>query len=197
MLKRSLSHLLIFTLLFGLNSCNTAPEPTTEDGTELSDLEKEEVTDVAVEAAKPELDGTYGIRVGDVIAENDKLRKDVLQTGEGDFEIYYFDADDGQPALYVVEDLNDPTLVGDVHVIREGATVPGAKGIIVGDTWGALRKAFPKIEVFGSEIEGMTNAYSGNLSFRLDTYNSEYELEHSDINDTTKIIEIAFAGERD
>jgi hypothetical protein len=187
---RNLSYCLACIFFLGLTGCNSTPEQVAE----ATEKTVEEVTETAVEAVKPEMDGTYGIRVGDVIADNEKLRKDVLQTGEGDFDIYYFDADDGQPAGYVMEDLQNPILVGDVYVIRKGATVPGAKGVKVGDSWGDLRAAFPEVEVHGSEIQSWTYAYVGEMSFKLEASNTEYELSHSDVSDSAKIQEIAYGG---
>lgn len=130
-----------------------------------------------------------GIQPGDKITDHQtSLQKDMLQTGEGDFEIYQILDQQGTSIGYLHPDANDEQLVGMIVI-----TSPEAKtedGLSVGMTLGDLRKKLTGYEIHGSEIEGYTAAYYGPFSYQLDSYNWEYDLDASKIADEVKIIEI-------
>lgn len=130
-----------------------------------------------------------GIKPGDNITDHEAhLKKDLLQTGEGDFEIYQILDQKSAPVGYLHPDPNDEQLVGMIVV-----TSPEAKtedGLSIGMTLGDLREKLTDYEIHGSEIEGYTAAYHGPFSYQLDSYNWEYDLDASKIADDVKIIEI-------
>lgn len=130
-----------------------------------------------------------GIQPGDKITDHQaKLKKDLLQTGEGDFEIFLINDPNGNPLGYLHPDPNDEQLVGMIVI-----TSPEAKtedGLSVGMTLGDLREKLTNYEIHGSEIEGYTAAYHGPFSYQLDSRNWEYDLDASTIGDEVKIIEI-------
>jgi hypothetical protein len=130
-----------------------------------------------------------GIQPGDKIMDHQtSIKKDMLQTGEGDFEIYQILDQQGVAVGYLHPDPNDEQLVGMIVV-----TSPEAKtedGLSVGMTLGDLREKLTGYEIHGSEIEGYTAAYHGPFSYQLDSRNWEYDLDASTIADEVKIIEI-------
>ncbi len=130
-----------------------------------------------------------GIQVGDLIANHKAyIQKTKLKTGEGTFDVYEIKDFENNPAGYLVPDPKNKLLVGDITVKTPKAET--AKGIKVGGTFQDLLKAFPNIEVHGSEIEGQTHANANNISYRLDMPNFTYDVDKAKIPPTTKITEI-------
>jgi hypothetical protein len=130
-----------------------------------------------------------GIQPGDKITDHQtSLQKDMLQTGEGDFEIYQILDQQGTAIGYLHPDANDEQLVGMIVVTSPEARTED--GLSVGMTLGDLRGKLTGYEIHGSEIEGYTAAYHGPFSYQLDSYNWEYDLDASKIADEVKIIEI-------
>lgn len=130
-----------------------------------------------------------GIQIGDLIADHQEyVQKTKLKTGEGTFDVFEIKDFDNNPAGYLVPDPKDKLLVGDITVNSPKAQT--AKGIKIGSTFQDLQKAFPEIEVHGSEIEGRTHATANNLSYRLDAANFTYKIDAAKIPPTTKITEI-------
>jgi hypothetical protein len=130
-----------------------------------------------------------GIRIGDTIAKHgDYIKKTTLKTGEGTFQVYEIKDFENNPAGYFAPDPNNKLLVGDITVKTPKAQT--VKGIKIGDTFQDLQKAFPNIEVHGSEIEGQTHATAHNLAYRLAVANFTYEIDKAKIPTTTKITEI-------
>lgn len=130
-----------------------------------------------------------GIKPGDNITDHEAyLKKDLLQTGEGDFEIYQILDQKSTPVGYLHPDPNDEQLVGMIVVTSPEARTED--GLSIGMTLGDLREKISGYEIHGSEIEGYTAAYHGPFSYQLDSYNWEYDLDASKIADDVKIIEI-------
>ncbi len=130
-----------------------------------------------------------GIEVGDKISSHSGyIKKEILQTGEADFDIYRIKDFDNNPVGYFVADPNNERLVGDITI--ESETAETSKGIKVGSTFQELMEKLPAIEVHGSEIEGMTHATYKTLSYRLDVQNYTYQLNMKKVPLDTKIIEI-------
>ncbi len=130
-----------------------------------------------------------GIQIGDTIAKHgDYIQKTQIKTAEGTFEVYEIKDFENNPAGYFSPDPNNKRLVGDITVKTPKAQT--AKGLKVGNTFQDLLKAFPDIEVHGSEIEGRTYASANNLSYRLNIANFKYEIDKAKIPATTEITEI-------
>ena len=85
-----------------------------------------------------------------------------MKTGEGSFDVYEIKDFENNPAGYFMADPKNKLLVGDITVQSPKASTE--KGIKIGDTFKDLLKAFPNIEVHGSEVEGRTYATANNLS---------------------------------
>lgn len=130
-----------------------------------------------------------GISVGDEISKHtDYIQKTKLKTGEGAFEVFEIKDFDNNPAGYFLPDPKNKLLVGDITVTSPKAKT--AEGIKLGSTFQDLQKAFPGVEVHGSEIEGRTFANADNLSYRLDVANFNYEVDRAKIPAAAKVIEI-------
>lgn len=133
-----------------------------------------------------------GIQPGDPIANHgDRLKKDILRNGEGEFDIFTILDKNGKELGYAMPGYKDDKLLGDITITSPAAQTKD--GIRVGMTYGELRKTLPGIAVHGSEIEGRTYAHHGNLYYRLDTYHNTYEIDPSSINDGVKIIEVVLS----
>jgi hypothetical protein len=133
--------------------------------------------------------GYRGIVLGDAIKKHGAyVKKATMKTGEGSFEVYKITDAENNPAGYLMADPKNALLVGSITVETPKASTP--EGIKVGSTFKDLLKAFPKIEVHGSEQESRTYAERGNYSFRLNVANATYEVDKSKIPATAKITEI-------
>jgi hypothetical protein len=139
--------------------------------------------------------GYRGIILGDAIKKHGAyVKKSTMNTGEGSFEVYKITDKENNPAGYLMADSKNKLLVGSITV--ESTKARTEEGIKVGSTFKDLLKAFPNIEVHGSEIESRTYAKAGNLSYRLDVANNTYEVDKAKIKPTTKITEIVISGVR-
>ena len=135
-------------------------------------------------------DSFVGISPGDRIADHaDLLRKDVFQTGEGDFDIYRIDIEGRGSAGYLFPDPNDESLVGDIVVTSPAARTEDS--LQIGMTFGQLQERYDDLKVHGSEIEGRTDVYIGGLALRLGIPLWSYEVDVSEIPDSTEVIEIS------
>jgi hypothetical protein len=134
--------------------------------------------------------GFRGIQVGDAISKHnsDYVKKTKMKTGEGTFEVYQIRDFENNPAGYFMADPNNKLLVGDITV--ESPKASTEKGIKLGSTFKDLLAAYPKLEAHGSEMESRTYAKFGNISYRLDVANTQYDLDKTKIPATAKIIEI-------
>jgi hypothetical protein len=135
--------------------------------------------------------GFRGIYVGDAIEKlGDFVKKTTMKTGEGSFDIYQIKDFENKPAGYFMPDPQNKLVVGDITV--ETPKAQTEKRIKLGDTFKDLLKAFPDIEVHGSEIESRTYATDNfnNLSYRLNVANATYNVDKAKIPATAKITEI-------
>ena len=129
-----------------------------------------------------------GISPSDEISKHEpSLEKEVLKTGEGNFDIYRIKNKEGSLA-YLMPDPRDEALVG--NIIIDSPKAKTKDGFQVGSTLADLTKKYPNLEIHGSEIEGRTYANIGNLSYRLDAANWSYEIDKSKISPNSKILEI-------
>jgi hypothetical protein len=130
-----------------------------------------------------------GITLGDTIAQHkEKIELGLLRTGEGDFEIYEIHDDANGVLGHFMPDGEEGLLVGDISVTSPVAQTK--TGIKVGDSFGQLLAAYPKIVVHGSEIESRTYAVHENVRFRIDEAHTSYELAVEAVSKEAKIIEI-------
>jgi hypothetical protein len=139
--------------------------------------------------------GFRGIHSGDAIKKHSAyVKKTTIKTGEGSFEVYAITGIDNKPAGYFSPNSDNELLVGDITVETPNAQTE--QGIKVGSTFKDLLKAFPNIEVHGSEIESRTYASAGGLSYRLDVARNTYKVDRAKIPATTKITDIWIRGKK-
>lgn len=130
-----------------------------------------------------------GLTPGGSLAEfSDGLRSGVLQTGEGDFDVFYIDSAEGDELGYVIADPRDEQTIGAIYITSKDVVTE--KGVRVGISFAELQQRVGKVEVHGSEIEGYTYAYTDGMAYRLDSGNWSYEVDMSTIAPETEIIEI-------
>jgi hypothetical protein len=171
----------------------------------LSAQEKKQESITAVPAKNHVLaEGEFqGVKLGTPLAAlqqrfGKKLRKAVMKTGEGDFEYYSLRNETGQKIAQFF-------LTDDKRVRMVETTSPlwkTTRGIHVGSTLRDLRRAYPDLEIHGSEIESRTTASSAatKWSFRIDTLFGSYELspkELASIAPETKVLAIFLLGRLD
>lgn len=149
----------------------------------------------AITVNEPELLTTLpsflGMSVGDDLAQHaDKLKKSVLETGEGSFDVFEIHQG-GRKLGHVSPAGRNESVIGGITITSPLAVTE--QGIKVGSTWGELKQALPELEVHGSEIEGRTYAFFGSVAYRLDVYFGAYDIPASEIRkikDSTRITEI-------
>jgi hypothetical protein len=138
-----------------------------------------------------------GLKLEGSLAEAKKkfgklLKKEILQTGEGDFDIYRLYDEKGNPLAFFIPTENKPPLIDNITITSEAAQTPD--GLKVGKTLGDLLAVYPKLTVSGSEIEGWTHAQAGGYLFKLDTNFWEGNIEIKRLNKKTKITEVLLNG---
>ena len=130
-----------------------------------------------------------GIKIGSKIASHKNLKKNILKTGEGDFESYIIQDANAQELGYLLPDPKNSKLVGDIVITTENASTQKGS-TYVGITFKTLKEIFPKIEVHGSEIEGRTHASANGIMYRLNVENVDYNINIKKVPNTAKVIEI-------
>ncbi len=175
----------VFSGLFAFGSSSQTTEKetteqTTEEVTQVKEEIKQEGSDLTI-YQKSFLGLSPDMNIKDY---KGTLEKGLLQTGEGDF----VKDDKGNTVAYFTPFGEKEDKVGSITVTSEQAKTED--GIKIGDTFGTLLSKYPDLKVFGSEIEGYTEAVVGTLGYRLDEQHYSYELKVSDVKKETEIIEI-------
>lgn len=186
-----LSFLFVLTI-----SCNETQTPSTKTQEATIDTPPTEVTAIEEkQAIKEERSLTifqnsfFGISPGSKVADHEAIiEKGLLQTGEGDFEIYNIKDKKYGVLGYFFIDYNNNELVSSIHI-----TSPLAKteeNIGIGSSFGDLLAKYENLEVHGSEIESQTFASQGSLAFKIDEPHSSYDLEINAISKKAMILEV-------
>lgn len=118
------------------------------------------------------------------------IRLGTVINGEGQFQVYQIFDDKNKVMANIYYIQNDELLdiPHFVEIVSPEITTP--EGIKVGDTFGQLVKTYGDIPITGSEIEGWTHAYLGQLQLRIDAYNPEVRDAKADPED--EILAIGF-----
>lgn len=171
-------------------SCDETKAPPTEVQEATSNKTTVVATPIEEESLIIFQNSFLNISPGSQIAEHEaRIEKGILQTGEGDFEVYNIHNAQKEVIAYFFADHADPELVGTIYVTSPLAQTED--GISMGDPFSDLVAKYSELEVHGSEIESRTVADVGNLSFRIDDSHATYKLEISAVSKDAKIIEIA------
>ncbi|TKB96218.1 hypothetical protein [Pedobacter cryophilus] len=189
---------LIYTIFILIVACNNS-EKTVEQASD-----KEINMDTLAEGSAKDSSSTlsnlliepnqfYGIKLRDAFLELQKkyparLEKSIKKTGEGSFQIYKINGEDGAHLANIYPDQKDEKLVGQIEIIS--ANVKTIKGIKIGNTFQDLTMKEGDVEVHGSEIEGRTYASKDGIYYRLEMNHFSYDLDKSSIKSDVKIIEI-------
>jgi hypothetical protein len=188
--------IIVFASFFSCGSGQTKELESTEITEEIIE-EIAEVTEEVAEEKTQEVDeltiyetSFLGLSPDMKISDyKGTLEKGLLQTGEGDFDIFNVKDKDGNTVAYFVPFGEKEDKVGSITVTSELAKTED--GIKIGDTFGTLLEKYPNLKVYGSEIEGYTQAIvNEKLGYRLDEQHYNYELKISEVKKETKIIEI-------
>ncbi|SCY01611.1 hypothetical protein SAMN05192588_0745 [Nonlabens sp. Hel1_33_55] len=119
------------------------------------------------------------------LREGDQLVEDVLETGDGTFDIYKLvDSFDNELAYFYYES----DVIGTIEIIHSGG-VPDAM-IRPGLTYEELRNTYDNPIAYGSAIEARVFVHEGDVGFRMDT--SYGIAEPIDLEDDTEILYIQF-----
>lgn len=130
-----------------------------------------------------------GLTVGQPITEiADQVEKGKLENGEGEFDVYYLKAENGQPLAYFHPDPNDNTRIGDLVITSE---LPQTKeGLQVGMTYAEIESKIKPFEVHGSEIESRTAIFYKQWALGLDYPSTDYDLDRNEIPKEAKVTNI-------
>ncbi len=190
-MKTKLVLIIFYTSLLCLNmACSNknnnsgTTETNSQSKSNESDLESKKETSILI------LDHSIlDISVGDQISlHKASIEKDMLSNGEGDFIIFRINHEEFGTLGHFYPEPNDESLVGLISITSK---IPKTvAGIHVGSTFEDLLTAHSEVDVHGSEIEGRTHAYSGNLSYLLNINNFSYTIDQSTIPLDTEIIAI-------
>ena len=168
---------------------NVAPAPATQD----ADPNNGNTALYEVDPADPYLisNGTFlGFGIGEPLAANiDLLRKGVLRTGEGTFQVYYIDDADGEELGYVMD---TPDKAGRIDRIAvKSPKVVTERGVRIGLSVDELEQRLGPLEWHGSEVEGRAGAEKDGLYYRIDQPVFQYEVSREEIKDGAKVVEIS------
>ncbi|MFT5645614.1 MAG: hypothetical protein ACI976_000287 [Aureispira sp.] len=171
-------------------SCDETKAPATEVQEETTSKTTAVATPIEEEESLIIFQNSFlNISPGSQIAEHEtRIEKGLLQTGDGDFEIYNILDAQKTVVAYFLADPVDTELVGDIYVTSPLAYTED--DIRIGNTFGILVTKYETLEVHGSEIESQTFANLGSLSFKIDEAHTMYDLEISAVSKEAKIIEI-------
>jgi hypothetical protein len=162
-------------------SCNETAS-TNQQSDQQASTEQQEVNTTYLMTS----DAFFGLRKNEKIPSD--LEKSVLETGEGNFDIFLITDDDGTLG-YIHPDMDDELLIGSMVITSQKVFTP--HGLSVGMTFGKLQEKYPNVEVYGSEIEGYTSAMIEDIYYALAFNHWSYDLDAKLIPSDTKIIEIS------
>lgn len=118
------------------------------------------------------------------LREGDVLINDILETGDGTFDIYRLVSNGIDIARFYYES----DYIGTIEIIHYSGTPDDM--ISPGHTFGDLRKTYDNPVAYGSEIEGRVFVQTGGVGFRMDAGWGIYE--PIDLEDDTEILYIQF-----
>lgn len=154
---------------------------------EKTDEQISEIQEVKEEQEDPYIiteEAFYGLKRGDDIPSN--FKKDILETGQGNFDIVVIVDEIGEELGYLHPFDNK---VGYVFVTSEKAT--SQHGIKVGTTFGELDDKFPNAKVYGTQDGDVYVSIGEKLRYYISTDYGEGEIDKSTIAKVAKVYAIA------
>jgi hypothetical protein len=124
-------------------------------------------------------DGFHNLHAQTTISEalqNNWIKEGIYSSGEGDFDTYVMEDEEGNILAYVWQGKNGK--IRSIDVLSNKAYIDN--GIKLGSTFAELNEAYPGISANGSEIEGRVYAESANFSFLLSHREWSYNLKELD-----------------
>lgn len=192
--------LLSFCLVLLLMSCGSVDEENKEDVNQISEEQQDETIPETVDNFSISDDGSMDITapdgtkmavsIGGKISELEAggvLEKDILETGEGSFDVWNIsDKNHGQLG-YLMENYEVKDEISNIYITSDKVDYTGIK---VGTTWAEIQKAHPDAKAHGSEIEGRVSVQIGKHYFRLEHNEWSYDFDQSNIKPDVKVDEI-------
>lgn len=128
----------------------------------------------------------YGFTIGEKFGD---LEKFVMQTGEGDFDVFLIKDENGEQIGHIDPYYKDESLVGGITITTEKAITED--GVKIGMSYADFNEKFPDAELHGSEIEGYTSTnVNKNVYYELSDRHWEYDLDKSKISKDATIVGI-------
>jgi len=138
-------------------------------------------------------EGIMGITVNQVVDEHNKnLVAVIYKDGEGDFDGYDIIGKDGEKIGFAFAEAKN--IIDLIQI--ENPLYKTEKGLSVGATFADLKKIYPQSTAHGSEAESRVSVREEGLSYLLDYYSSNYNLDNSKISSDTKIRGIYIHGKQ-
>ncbi|PHS04197.1 MAG: hypothetical protein COA88_14040 [Kordia sp.] len=129
-------------------------------------------------------EGIMHIKVNQVVDEDNKNLVAVIhKDGEGGFDGYNIIGKDGEKIGFAFTETKN--IIDLIQI--ENPMCKTEKGLSVGATFADLKKIYPQSTAHGSEVEGRVSIREEGLSYLLDYYSSNYNLDDSKISLDTKI----------
>ena len=169
-------------------SCKKEVNSNTNSGDAISDSEKELIEVKSQHSFVIRNTGFYSVSSGEKLDLKKSLISGTLKTPEGIINVFYSVVKQNDTLGYVIQKPVKTKLIGTIFVTSP--KVKTKEGLGVGSTYGAVKKAFPLIELYGSKTVSRTHFNADLISFKFNQGLNEYQLEDSVIDESAKMIEM-------
>ncbi|MFK7946995.1 MAG: hypothetical protein AB8G11_05350 [Saprospiraceae bacterium] len=186
-MKTTFKVLIFCLVIVGFQSCDDSAS-TEQESQQTQQIQQPQAVE-AEQEANPFLVTTnsfYGFTIGEKFGD---LEKFLMQTGEGDFDVFLIKDENGEKLGHIDSHYKDESLVGGITITTEKAVTED--GVKIGMTYADFNAKFPNAELHGSEIEGYTSTnVNKNVYYELSDRHWEYELDKSAISKDATIVGI-------
>jgi len=118
----------------------------------------------------------------------DGLRTGQIRTGEGEFDVLFIDAAEGDELGYVyTPDKTEPIIE---QITITSPKVVTEKGVRVGLSFDELKQRLGPVEVYASEIESRVYATKDGITYRLNINGTPGKTTAADIGDDVEVMQI-------
>lgn len=187
-MKTTFKVLMFCLAIIGFQSCGDSAS-TEQDESQQAEQAQQPQQVEAEQEVNPFLVTTnsfYGFTIGEKFGD---LEKFLMQTGEGDFDVFLIKDENGEQLGHINPDYRDESLVGGFAITTKKAITED--GVRIGMTYAEFNEKFPDAELHGSEIEGYTSTnVNKHVYYELSDRHWEYELDKSKISKDATIVGI-------